>query len=61
MEFRQPLISMLKASSKQVRDNEFIVISWNTGFAKYVSLNGIRVSANGAKDIPATAKVTLKA
>ena len=61
MEFRQPIISAVKTSSKQVRDNEFIVISWNTNFAKYVSLNGIHVSAKGSQEIPATEKVTLKA
>ncbi len=60
MEFRKPVILEFKASAKQARENELIVFSWKTDFAKYVFLNGIRVSANGTKEIPATEKVTLK-
>lgn len=60
VEFRKPVISEFKASAKQARENDRLVFSWKTDFAKYVFLNGIRVSANGTKEIPATEKVTLK-
>ncbi len=60
VEFRKPVISEFKASAKQARENDRLVFSWKTDFAKYVFLNGIRVSANGTKEIPATKKVTLK-
>ena len=60
VEFRKPVISEFKASAKQARENDRLVFSWKTDFAKYVFLNGIRVSANGKKEIPATNKVTLR-
>ncbi len=61
MGMRQPVIAEFKTSAKQARDYESITISWKTECAKYVSLNGVHVSASGEKEIPATETVTLKA
>lgn len=61
MEFRKPVILDFKAYPKQVREKDFIVVSWKTEFAKYVYLNGIHVSSNGTREIPAAEKITIKA
>lgn len=60
-EFRPPFIKTFKSSSKVINSDENLTISWSTVNAKYVSLNGVRVAANGNKEILATENIILKA
>ena len=60
-ELRPPLIKTFTTSAKRVKDNELIIVSWETENAKYVSLNGVRVSTHGMKELPATESLILKA
>lgn len=60
-EFRPPIIKTFKSSSKVINNDENLTISWSTENAKYVSLNGVRVAANGKKEILATETIILKA
>lgn len=56
-----PSIEELKTSISELNDDEFLIVTWETKGAKYVTLNGTRVPACGSKEILATDEIVLKA
>lgn len=61
LEFRPPKVRLFQSSAKVVNDVDIITLSWETEYANYVSLNGVRVSASGSKELPAREEYVLKA
>lgn len=60
LENLRPKVKSFEVSKELVTDADIVTLSWSTKNATYVTLNGVRVAANGSKELPAKEKYVLR-